>query len=159
MVYSYRSVALYGAGGDSIGHHILQALLANSQFTITIIARSSSTTKFPSSVRVVRIPASPSHSNLVEAFEGQDVLISAVGFPAQLSQHQLIDAAIEAGVKRFVPSDYGMDNMNPEMRKLSPVFESKGAVIDYLRAKEGVGLTWTSVATGLWLDWCVTDFL
>lgn len=156
MQLPYRDIALYGAGGDTIGHHILHALLANSSFVVTIIARDSSSTKFPSNTKVVRIPATPSHDDLVKAFKGQEVLISALGFPILLSQPQLIDAAIEAGVKRFIPSDYGMDNTDPAMRKMNPVFESKGMVMDYLKSKEGTGLTWTSVLTGLWLDWFVT---
>lgn len=105
---------------------------------------------------MIRIPASPSHEELVGALKGQEALVSAVGFPVQLSQPRLIDAAIEAGVKRFIPSDYGMDNTDPAMRKMNPVFGSKGMVIDYLKAKEATGLTWTAVSTGLWLDWSVT---
>lgn len=67
----------------------------------------------------------------------------------------MIDAAVEAGVRRFLPSEYGVDNTNPAARELSPVFEKKGATIEYLQSEEGSGLEWTAVPTGMWLDWYV----
>lgn len=148
-----RNIAIFGAGGHNIGHHILLALLANPAFKVTVIARASSSTAFPPEAHVLRIPDTPSHSDLVTAFKDQDVILSAVGYPAKLTEPQLIDAAIEAGVKRFIPSEYGLNNDLPAARALNPVFEAKGKVIDYLRSKESTGLTWTSVATGMWLDW------
>lgn len=86
---------------------------------------------------------------------GADALVSAIGFGAIVLEEKLIDAAVDAGVKRFLPSEYGVDNTNPAARKLCPVFDSKGAIIEYLKAKEDTGLTWTAVPTGLWLDWYV----
>jgi hypothetical protein len=89
----------------------------------------------------------------VKALAGRDALISAIGFAAIALQKSLIEAAIDAKVKRFFPSEYGVNNTNPAARKVSPVFESKGATIEYLKSKESVGLSWTAVPTGLWLDW------
>lgn len=84
---------------------------------------------------------------------GQDVLVSAIGFGAIELEKPLIEAAIEAKVKRFLPSEYGVNNTNPVARKLSPVFDAKGKIIEYLKTKESSGLSWTAVSTGLWLDW------
>lgn len=102
---------------------------------------------------MIRLPDSPSHEDYVAALRGQDALISAVGYPAKLEEPKILDAAVEAGVKRFIPSEYGLDNSQRVARQLNAVFAAKGDVIDYLKTKESEGLTWTSVPTGLWLDW------
>ena len=93
------------------------------------------------------------HDQLVQALQGQDVLISAIGFGAVSLERNLIDAAIDAKVKRFLPSEYGVNNTDPAARALCPVFDAKGEIIKLLREKESTGLTWTAVPTGLWLDW------
>lgn len=48
--------------------------------------------------------------SLVETLRGTHTLLSFVQIlsdPDQMSQKNLIDAAITAGVKRFAPSEYG----------------------------------------------------
>lgn len=48
--------------------------------------------------------------NLVKALRGSHTLLSFVQLlsdPENQSQKNLIDAAIDAGVKRFAPSEYG----------------------------------------------------
>jgi hypothetical protein len=67
----------------------------------------------------------------------------------------LIDAAVAAGVRRFLPSEFGNDTEQPAVRAL-PVFKPKVAVQEYLKGKAGTGsagLTYTLVATGPFLDW------
>ena len=150
----FRNIAVYGAGGNTIGYHILQTLLNKpDHFSVSVVARSSSKTAFPDAVNVIRLPDAPSHNDYVAAFRGQDAVVSALGFPAKLEEPKLIDAAVEAGVKRFVPSEYGINNCLPAARQLNPVFGAKGDVMDYLKEKESQGLTWTCIPTGLWLDW------
>lgn len=53
---------------------------------------------------------------LLEALRGIDIVLSAVGVQAILSQINLIEAIAEVGtVKRFVPSDFGYDTrLDPE---------------------------------------------
>ena len=149
-----RNIIIYGAGGNNIGHHVLQNLLSKpDQFTVSVLARAPSKTTFADAVNVIRLPDSPSHEDYVAALKGQDAVVSGVGYPAKLEEPKIIDAAVEAGVRRFLPSEYGLDNSQPVARQLNAVFAAKGNVIDYLRAKESEGLTWTSVPTGLWLDW------
>ena len=149
-----RNIIIYGAGGNNIGHHILRNLSSKpTQFNVAVLARSSSTTTFSNAVNVIRLPDSPSHEDYVAALKGQDAVISAVGYPAKLEEPRIIDAAVDAGVKRFLPSEYGLDNSQVVARQLNAVFAAKGDVIDHLKMKESEGLTWTSVPTGLWLDW------
>ena len=88
---------------------------------------------------------------LAEVFRGQDVVIINLAVGIQDPSQQLIDAAVKAGVKRIIPSDYG-SAANKESTAVFP-FAAKGAVIlDYLVGKEGTGLTWTSVKCGIFFD-------
>ena len=149
-----RNITVFGAGGSNIGHHLVKALLAKpDQFTVSIIARKSSSSTFPEGAEVKYVDDELPHDQLVAALQGQDALVSAIGFRAIALEQKLIDAAIDAGVRRFLPSEYGVNNANPPARELCPVFDAKGAIIDTLRQKEASGLTWTAVPTGLWLDW------
>lgn len=142
------------AGGTNIGYHVVKALASKPEsFTVEIIARKSSKSTFQQGVKVHYVDDELPHSQLIQALDGQDVLISAIGFDAIGLEDKLIDAAIDAKVKRFLPSEYGVNNTNPTTRALSPVFNAKGEVIEKLKGKESQSLSWTAVATGLWLDW------
>jgi hypothetical protein len=44
---------------------------------------------------------------------GVDAIVSVVGSLALPSQLSYIDAAIKAGVKRFIPSEFGCDTQAP----------------------------------------------
>ncbi|KAK5046627.1 hypothetical protein LTR84_007388 [Exophiala bonariae] len=150
----YRRVAVFGAGGTNIGHHVVKALASKPDlFTVEIIARKSSKSTFPTGVTVRYVDDDLPHQQLVEALTGQDALVSAIGYGAIELEKPLIEAAIEAKVKRFLPSEYGLNNTNPIARKLCPVFNAKGEIIEYLKTKESTGLSWTAVPNGMWLDW------
>jgi uncharacterized protein YbjT (DUF2867 family) len=145
-----KNVALIGASGN-LGPSILNAFLANGSFNVTVISRESSTATFPSGVKVIKTDYSS--NSLVSAFEGQDAVVSIAG-PGQLSdQQQYIDAAIAAGVKRFMPSEFGSDISNPKARELVPIFAPKAQVTEYLEAKESDTFSWSAVANGPFFDW------
>ncbi len=91
------------------------------------------------------------YEKILEAFRGQDAVVNAT--TSTLEQFRFIDAAIEAGVKRYVPSEYGLNNSRPEARQLSTVFDNKGKIREYLKSKESTGLTWNSIGCGMWLGW------
>ncbi|KAF4250111.1 hypothetical protein CNMCM8980_001970 [Aspergillus fumigatiaffinis] len=89
---------------------------------------------------------------LITAFKGQDAVVNAITSFYVAQQHNSIDAAIAAGVKRYLPSEYGLDNNNPEAQELSPY---SGMLQQYLRSKESSGLTWTAIACRMWIG-CTT---
>ena len=132
---SFKNILLFGAGGTSIGPYILDALVKDGTFNTTVLARQSSKTAFPDSASVIRVADEFNHRDLVQALQ-EEVVICAVGILAQAEQYKLIDAAVEAGVRRFIPSDWGMDNGDPKNQQLCPVFRGKGEVEQYLRSKE-----------------------
>jgi hypothetical protein len=68
-------------------------------------------------------------------------------------QASIIDAAVAAGVKRFIPSEYGNDTFIPEVATLVPPAQGKQETIKYLRTKESSGLSWTAICVGAFFDW------
>jgi hypothetical protein len=86
-------------------------------------------------------------------------VISALGVEGFDQQQKLVDAAVRAGVKRFLPSEFSSSSEDPAVLGLFPLFEVKKNLIDYLKSKEKDGLSWTGLATGLLFDWVGLDFL
>ncbi|KAH6855605.1 hypothetical protein B0I37DRAFT_58787 [Chaetomium sp. MPI-CAGE-AT-0009] len=158
MSAPFKTVLLIGAGG-SIGRHILSALLSEPTLTVTILTRASSTTTPPTGVASITIPDTYPTASLETAFRGQDVVISCLTTLSTADQFRFIDAAVAAGVRRYVPSEYGLNNARADAQALNVVFRDKGAVQAYLREREGV-MEWMSVSCGMWIGWSVrNDFL
>jgi uncharacterized protein YbjT (DUF2867 family) len=94
-----------------------------------------------------------SEEGLEAAFKGQDAVISAVGATGFDQQKKFVDAALRAGVKRFIPSEFSANSQNEAVLQLLPLFAHKKELIEYLRSKEAEGLTWTGIATSGLFDW------
>lgn len=151
----YKNVLLIGAGG-SLGAPVLAAFAARPEYNMTIVTRHDSSAIFPSGVPVVRANY-VSLNSLVSAFKGQDAIVSLIGGHALSSQNFFIDAAIRAGVKRFIPSEFGPNSRNEEFVKYNDVvLPVRAGIVDYLKYKEGQGegkLSWKSVICGGFFDW------
>lgn len=147
---SIKNVIIIGAGGN-LGPSVLDAFLNESSFNTSVLSRQNSQSKFPANVHVIRADYD-SQESLKAAFQGQDAVISLVGGMALGDQNKLIDAAVAAGVKRFIPSEYGSDTPNKRTRDIVPVFEAKYATVNYLKSKEKE-ISWTSIITGPFFDW------
>jgi NmrA-like family len=70
-----------------------------------------------------------------------------------LEQKKIIDAAIKAGVKKFLPLEFSTNTLSDTVQQLVPVFNGNKDVIDYLKSKEDGAMTWTAIACGLLFDW------
>lgn len=92
------------------------------------------------------------HDELVAAFKGQDAVISTITTAAANGQKPLIDAAIAAGVRRFIPSEFGNDLRATEAVKLVPFFEDKVETLNYLKARQDK-IEWTAIPNGAFYDW------
>jgi hypothetical protein len=94
-----------------------------------------------------------SSSSLESALSGIDSVVSNLGQSALSSQSTLIDAAIKAGVSRFIPSEFGCDTTNPKTSQL-PVYADKIATQNYLAEKSSEGkISYSLVFPGAFLDW------
>ncbi|KAH7389119.1 isoflavone reductase [Cadophora sp. MPI-SDFR-AT-0126] len=145
---SLKNIAIVGASGN-IGRGILPTLL-ESDLNITLLTRTSSAAKFPAGASVV--PSDFTLASLKSAFQGQDAVISCIPITALGDQAVLIEAAIAAGVKRFIPSEYGSDSSNPAVIAAVPFFEAKQKYLEYLKTKQDM-ITWTALITGPFFDW------
>ncbi|EIW85575.1 NAD(P)-binding protein [Coniophora puteana RWD-64-598 SS2] len=106
----FKKIALVGGGG-AVGKPVLEALLATGTTEVTVLTRPDSTTSFPAHPNLEVERADPTDINAVSVVLkklGIEVLISAVGSAGTASQHALIDAAKQAGVRLFVPSEFGL---------------------------------------------------
>jgi hypothetical protein len=94
--------------------------------------------------------------SLATALEGQDAVVSLLGSPALGSGAQLalIDAAAAAGVRRFIPSEFGHNTGSDAVVGLVPIFGGKRSFVDRIKS-HGPGLAFTAVITGLFFDWGV----
>lgn len=147
-----KNVAIAGASGN-LGPSILNALLADGSFNVTVLTRESSTATFPETVKVIKVNYE-SLESLKSALQNQDALISTLATLALNVQLLLIDAAIASGVTRFLPSEFGSDIANPRTRAL-PVFAGKVQVEEYLQAQaaQHPSFSYTLVRNSAFLDW------
>ncbi|KAH7366654.1 hypothetical protein BKA66DRAFT_561740 [Pyrenochaeta sp. MPI-SDFR-AT-0127] len=95
---SLTTIALFGANGQ-IGERILQALNSSNQHSFKTVAFIP-----PHS----NIQQRATRDNLATDLEGVDAVVSALNGPALEAQGTIQDAAADAGVKRFHPSEYGL---------------------------------------------------
>jgi len=152
-----KKVVLVGATG-AIGAPILKALL-EANYDVTAFTRMSSNATFPDSVKVAKVDYNDLKT-LTEALEGNEALISTITGTEVAQQKLLVDAAIAAGIKRFIPSEFGGDLEHPKPRAL-PVFAPKVELEEYVKTKcEGTQTTYTFVYNGPFLDWGLAfDFI
>ncbi|KAH8829737.1 hypothetical protein DL96DRAFT_1706586 [Flagelloscypha sp. PMI_526] len=145
---SVTNIIVLGAGGN-LGSPVVEALLASQKFYVSVLTRPESKSTFPSDVKVVT--AEYTLPSLQVAFSGQDVVLAVVGAGGFASQKIIVDAAIAAGVKRFIPSEFGVD-INPETIAFIPALQGKKDLVDYLISKES-SISWTVFKTGAFFDW------
>lgn len=127
---------------------------------MTVLTRQESTASFPATAKVQRVDYD-SKASLVAALQGQDAVVSTIGGAALAKQQLLIDAAVEAGVQRFLPSEFGSDTTNPKAAAL-PVFrakvEARKTLADRAAAANPAGsFSYTALITGPLLGWAVTE--
>ncbi|KAI4860588.1 NAD(P)-binding protein [Hypoxylon rubiginosum] len=146
-------VALAGARGN-IGGPVLDQLL-KAGFQVTVLTREGGSATFPSAVTVKHVDYD-SVESLTAALQGQDALVVTITTSAIGKEYNLIEASIKAGVKRFIPSEFGSDTFNEKLSKL-PGYKAKVDIHEALRkAARESSLTWTSVVNGPFLDWGIS---
>ncbi|EME86758.1 uncharacterized protein MYCFIDRAFT_210602 [Pseudocercospora fijiensis CIRAD86] len=143
----YTKVAVSGATGN-LGPSIVEQLV-NAGLDVTILSQSGNTSALPSSVKVIKVDHS-SQESVTSALKGIEAYVCLV--PNHGSQPPLIDAAIAAGVQRFIPSEFGSNISGSSKTANLPLLGSKKQVEDYLATKANE-ISYTIVHNGLFLDW------
>ncbi|KAI8248733.1 hypothetical protein K4K58_011473 [Colletotrichum sp. SAR11_239] len=152
---TYQNVALLGKG--FLGSAILTELV-NAGLTVTVLGRSESAKEgLPSGVKFAVVDYS-SVDDLAAALRGQDAVVSTVSKGGLLTQKTVIDASIKAGVKRYIPSDWGTFTTDPKaQRELVPVLGPMLDVQRYLAEKARTGeIEHTIFSVGAFLDFLTT---
>ncbi|GFF56620.1 hypothetical protein IFM61392_06607 [Aspergillus lentulus] len=149
-----QKVALLGKG--FLGSAVLDQLI-KSGFSVTVLTRSrSSIQEVPAGVEVVEVDYASADS-LEQALRGHDAVVSTINSAAFMIQKPAIDASIRAGVKRFIPADFGALTTAPEAQDL-PVHARPVEIQDYLKEKAELGeLEYTILAVGLFLEYVVSS--
>lgn len=154
---SINKVALVGATGN-LGPAILKALL-DADFEVTILSREGSTStdslaSHPKQ-KICKVNFDNTDS-ITSALKGIEGVVSNVSSSALLTQKPIVDAAIAAGVRRFLPSDFGSD-LTFEANRSVPLNTPKVEVHRYLveKSKERPEFSYTGVHTGPFFDWCL----
>lgn len=91
----------------NIGAGVLPLLL-KSGLDITVLSREGSSATFPKEAKVIK--SDFSKESLFQALKGQDAVVSMLPIIALGEQAKVAEAAVKAGVKKFIPSEYGSDS-------------------------------------------------
>ncbi|KAK0385484.1 hypothetical protein NLU13_6664 [Sarocladium strictum] len=154
-----KKVCLVGANGN-VGAPLLSALEADGNFEVSVLRRSnSSSSKTKTNVAEIIVSPDLTLEELTDALKGQDVVIAS--FPLKdVNQHlRLVEAAFRAGVRRFIPADFGScDAASEWAQETLKLYRDKTLVREKLEklaassAKDGGNFTWTAIICGHFFD-------
>ncbi|KAK3048235.1 hypothetical protein LTR09_010396 [Extremus antarcticus] len=151
-----KNVVVLGATGN-IGLPIVKALVNHrNHYSVTAVTRNAAKSKslFPPQVKVAESDLSP--SSLRTLFQDQDAVVSCVTSNSIATQKSIIDVALESGIRRFIPSEFGMDSGNPAAADLIPLIATKVPLTEYLKANQDQ-MSWTAIITGMFFDWALRN--
>lgn len=107
---------------------------------------------------VVRSADVTDHASLIPALEGTDYLVSCVPLFATESQYPLIWAAKEAGVERFVPSEFGFIYDWEQFWPTDNAHKTAARQKVFIRKMiEMAGLDFTIIPAGLWIEYFMAE--
>jgi hypothetical protein len=93
--------------------------------------------------------------SLEEVFAGQDLVISTMSGGDVELQTCIIDATVAAGVKRFIPHEFGHDTLNTRIQARIPKYAGRAKVLEHLRniaSKATHDFNYIGIATGYTVD-------
>ncbi|EFX01462.1 hypothetical protein CMQ_6404 [Grosmannia clavigera kw1407] len=147
-----KTVTVAGATGN-VGPAVVEQLI-KAGFSVTILSRPEAKHTFPTAAKVQLVDYD-SLDSLAAALQGQDAVVSTLGAAGSFKQMTLVDAAIKAGVQRFIPSEFGCNTGNPKVAGL-PILGSKVEFRTALQkkiAETGGKLSYTGIINGPFFDW------
>ncbi|KAF5113505.1 hypothetical protein DV452_003660 [Geotrichum candidum] len=152
------TVAILGING-TIGVHALNAFLSptfSSLFTLPIRIVTRDPSKIKANVPAITDDNVKFYSaniatgeGLAAVFEGVDVIVNLLG--TEVSHTAVIEAAVAAKPKLYLPSEFGTDI--PASGPYLNLFKVKTDVVDLARSK---GLKTVSIVNGAFSEWLLT---
>jgi hypothetical protein len=159
------SVLLIGATGN-IGSHLADALVRHKGQFSTIGALTSQSSLDDAEKKktydalaekgfIIEVAQIDNKESLIEVFKKYNNVVSAVGAPGIPGQTVFIDAAVEAGVSRFYPSEFGSDTTELQNE---PVYAGKVKIQQYLKeaAQKSPQFSYTLFVNGAFMEWFFT---
>lgn len=124
--------------------------LLKSGYDVTVLTRDTERLSkvFPTA-RIVAVNYD-SDASLTKALQDQDAVVSTVAMSAISNQPRLIDAAIAAGVRYFIPAEYTV-NSRDATAQAQPMMASVVAIQQYLATKEDQ-INWFVINCGALLE-------
>ncbi len=114
---------------------------------MTAIQRKDSTNKANGASKSLKVDLG-SESDLTAAFKGQDVVVSALPNPRLASDKIWMNAAVSAGVKRIIPSEFST-NLETKLSQALPIVTDKVEIRKYVEGLASSGkIEWTSINNG-----------
>lgn len=119
-----KCVAVAGGTGQ-LGKYIIQGLReADPSLKIIVLSRKPLTD--PSIDAEIEIIDYQDLNSMIDALTNVDIVVSALGTMAVgIEQKKLMEAAKAANVKRFYPSEFGLDTSNPQAQKTIDIIKPK----------------------------------
>ncbi|KAH9963338.1 NAD-P-binding protein [Russula dissimulans] len=149
----YKNFAIVGAG--TLGKYIVQQFqkekAAGTVNDVVVLTRQGSKTTVEGDVKVIPVDYSNPES-IKAAVTGVDVVISTISGAALDVQGKIAEAAKEAGVKLFIPSEFG----GVTEGESKGLFGQKANIQDQLK---GLGIPYLFLYTGPFADYIWAPFL
>ncbi|TDL19856.1 NAD-P-binding protein [Rickenella mellea] len=145
-----QTVLVVGATGQT-GRSIVAGLLESNNFRVAAVIRPESVHKDivnelrNSGVDIRVVDLGNIDHRLDDALQGIHAVVSAISASKLDLQRPIVDAAKKAGVKRFVPSDFG----SACTRGVRPRFDQKLDIHEYIKSS---GIPYTFIDVGWWMQ-------
>ncbi|THZ06039.1 NAD(P)-binding protein [Aureobasidium pullulans] len=169
---SLTNIALFGANGQ-VGRSILKALVdcKKQDFNVLVVTSPSAPEPYGADKENVTWKTmdlfNTSRQEMAQTLKGIDAVVSALNGPVLEAQIPIQDGAADAGVKRFIPSEFGMHTIyrrpNDDKGYLHPLWDAKEKLneraVRHSAINEGK-MTYTMIGCGDFYDqerenvWC-----
>ncbi|ROV59719.1 NAD-dependent epimerase/dehydratase family protein [Vibrio ponticus] len=158
--FNQQNIAIIGATGQ-VGTPLTRALLKLGH-QVTVITRSLTkeseklTEYAQNGAKIVPVADLSDKESIAQAIQGADALVCAVpGDKTIITQFQPIwlEAALEAKVKRFVPTEFGAHTMGLDYGS-GVIFDTKK---DFQQKLFESGIGWTIIYTGVIFDYALPN--
>ncbi|CCT70511.1 uncharacterized protein FFUJ_06490 [Fusarium fujikuroi IMI 58289] len=148
---------IYNVGTGRLGPPIIKHLLRNG-FKVSVLTRNPSLAKLSADVDVIGADYSSaetlSPSLVGRGFDAIVIILNRLAYDASVVAMQ---AAVNAGIYRAIPSFFGVSLDNPEIANM-PFMKTKLPVLNDVLAKAQKGeITYTGINTGMFLDWVLDE--
>lgn len=151
MAENHRQIVVIAGGTGGVGRHIVQGIVAADKYTVKVFTRqSSSSTLDIKGVEIIVVDYF-NHAQLVRELQGVHTVIVCLISDEESSLHaqlNLLNACLEAKVKRFAPSEWaGISEQNTVIQLYRQL---KVPVMEQVQAS---GIEYTLFTNGVFMEY------